>query len=114
MNYVFILLFISAYATLCFAWECPAHLIMMQIAWTELADAEKNKITNLLSGMTGLNPGFTVLESACFHEDMTAAGATTFDLWKNYEFPFFDGIKEQDANFSAPLTDSLFAMVKSI
>ncbi len=93
------------------AWDCSSHLIIMQIALKELGDEEKGKITRLLDGMTSKDAKFSMLEAACFHEDMTASGFTAFELWKSYETPFYDGISEHEAHFTKPLMDSYFAIV---
>ena len=112
MNYAFLLgLAFVIFTPIVYAWDCPAHLIVMQIAMKELTSDERTKVETILGWMTSKDAQFSVLESACFHEDMTASGFTAFDLWKSYETPFYQDISEQDAKFSIPLMDSLAGIV---
>jgi len=113
MNYVLIfgLAFVILTSGVIRAWDCSAHLIVMQIALKELTDAEKTKMQQILDGITSKDGKFSMLESACFHEDMTAGGWTSFELFKSYEFPFYDGISHHEAHWTKPLLDSYFAIV---
>lgn len=113
MDYVLsLILILTAFVYVGEAWECPAHLIMMQIAMKEFTEEEKGKMNALLGGMTEHDSQFSLIEAACFHEDMTASGMTAFDEWKSYEFPYYSGIAEKDANFTKPFMDSFFAIQK--
>ena len=96
------------------AWECSPHLLIMQIAMTELTAEEQGKIKRILGGMTDSDADFTMLEAACFHEDMTASGFTGFEEFKSYETPLYDGISEHEAAFTKPMMDSLYAIVSSL
>ncbi len=109
MQYVLLLCLLVLPATL--AWDCSSHLIIMQIALQGLSTEEQSKMEQILSWMPEKDANFSLLESACFSEDMTASGFTALDLWKSYERPFYDGIEPKDAKFMKPVLDSYHAIV---
>ena len=113
MNYVLLLcLLVGIFSSVGKAWECSSHLIMMQIALRELTADEKGKMERILGGMNEHDANFTILEAACFHEDMTASGFTGLDSWKSYETPYYEGISEKDATYTKPHMDTLYAIVR--
>jgi hypothetical protein len=93
-------------------WECPGHLIMMQIALKELTADERAKVDRLLAGVKEHDSSFSTIEAGCFSEDMTAAGFPGLEDWKDYEMPYYDGVPPKA--ITKRLMDSRFAIVRSV
>ena len=77
----------------------------------ELTTSEKEKLNTILGGMTSGVSKFNIMESSCFHDDLTDTGFTALNLWKSYETPFYDGIEKKDSNFTPPYLDSYHGIV---
>ena len=110
-NSILLCVLVLGLTSLIRGWECPGHLIMMQIALKEFTADERKKIDTLLAGVREHDANFSTVEAGCFSEDMTAAGFTALEDWKDFEIPFYDGVTPTP--ITKRLMDSRFAIVRT-
>jgi len=96
------------------AWDCSAHMTILQITLTELNGTLREKLVTVLNKMSSGVSKLSTLEAACFHHDMEAASFTGLSLWNAYEFPDYVGIDPKDSRFTPPLMSSLDGIVISV